>query len=750
VAEVAYNMNQDFVVRDRRRARGREDLANTPLPGYDEVDSTLEHRTEDEAILEQMHHRLYSARDWWRENHQAAYEDVRFAYGEQWPEDAKRDRAGRPCLQFNILPQYLHQIEGQVRQSRFNFHVMQSSGSNDKVPVWVAGQATMYPVAEVMEGLMRDIEHRSRAPHAYARAVQHAAEGGFGWLFVKTVRPQDNPFEMEIRVQHIKDRWSVLMDPFCEMDDFSDASWGAISQAVPLRDFQARYPETPADSFGIGSGFDAQYNRWWTGPGEVRLCHYFYKKPMKRTVWKLISRDGVEIVEYRDRIEDILDELAAGGYRKVDEVEVDGYQVKHHLCVGSRILEGPNDWPGLRIPLVPVIGREINVDGYNHYAGLVRWAWDPQRMFNYFTSSAIERVALAPKSPWLGTADQLGAHAALWRDQLKRPDGVLLYDHQDGVDPPQRQDPATMPTAEMQIVLHMRQAIMETLGMYEASLGRKSNETSGVAIQRRQHTSQANTFAFIDNLAYAIASVGEILCDIIPRVYSADATRRIIMPDDSQASVQLNHEIVDDETGKTFRIANLGLSRYTCAVRAGPAFSTVREEFVSMITELSRTNPQIMLGTLDLVINNLDIPNARELSRRFKMMMPRRLLRPEDQANLPEEQEEQPTPEQQAEIAKSQAAIEEAKAKVAIAESQRDGQQLGLQQEQERTRQQELKTQEAQARLETVTEKGAIDLDKAATESKAAAGQEMGDDKKLRAFVKREVARALSETRQAA
>lgn len=745
MADAVMNFNQDMAQLKNARSRERVDLAMDAVPGYEEVDTREKHLGEDEAILTLMRHRLNNARDWWQENHETARQDVRFAYGDQWPEGSKADRQGRPSLQFNLLPQYINQLIGQVRQSKFNLHVMQSSGMNDFAPVWAGGVASMYPIAEIMEGLIRDVERRSRADHGYARALQHAIEGGFGWLFIRTFRALDNPFDIEVRVEHVKDRWSVLMDPFSKQDDFSDASWGAITEPMPLRDFQEQYPGIPTSGFGAGSGFDGEYGRWWAGGDSVRLAHYFYKEPLKRTAVKLVSRDGAEIIEYKDNLESILDELAQGGYRKVDEIEVDAYKVKHIRCTGMSILDGPNDWPGLRIPLVPVLGREVNVDGYNYYFGLVRHAWDPQRMLNYFSSAAIERVALAPKAPWLGTAHQLAGHAADWRDQLKRPDGILMYNPDpEAKGPPERQEPASMPHAEMQIVLSMRQHVMETLGMYEASVGRRSNETSGVAIQRRQNTSQANTFAFIDNLAYSIASVGEILCDILPKIYSADQTKRIIMPDDTQANVQLNHEITDRQTGKKFKIANLGLARYTCTVRAGPSFSTVREEFVKMITELSRTNPQVMLGTLDLVINSLDIPNAREMSRRFKMMMPRHLLRPEDQANLPEPPQKPPTPEQEADMAKAQATTQKAQADVALVEKQLEIADRNLQQEQEQTRQQELKTRAEEAKLEAVTEKGAIDLENAEAEGQreSESGQ---DETKLRGMIRREIARAMSE-----
>ena len=718
------------------------DLANEPLPGYDVVDSRKEYHEHRSSLLEEMVHRVNSARDYWRNTYDAARADVDFAYNEQWPATAKADRQERPCLTFNLLPQYIHQVVGNVRQAKFNIHIKQTAGPNDKIPVWGGGGAgDMYPPAEIMEGLVRDVERRSKAERAYVRALQHAVEGGFGWLWVRTKRRPDNPFEVELSIEHIKDRWAVLMDPYCEMDDMSDARWGSFSQRVPMREFQARHPDVAPSAWSLGEGFDSNHRTWWGGDGHVRVGHYFYKDPEKRTALKLVhGQTGVEIMEYEDNLEPVLDELKEAGYNEQDSIELDSFRVKHVMATANAILDGPNDWPGMRIPIVPVVGREINMDGHNFYAGLTRWAYDPQRMFNYFASSAIERVALSPKAPWIATAEQIAGHEAQWGDQTRRNLGVLIYKHQEGVNMPRRQEPATMPTAEMQIVLQMRQAVMETLGMYEASIGQRSNETSGVAISKRQATSNSNTFDFIDNLAYAISSVGDILCDVIPKIYSGDVTRRILMPDDTQASVQLNHTIVDRETGKEYKIANLALMRYTCSARPGPAFNSVREEFVTMMTEWGRSDPEALMAVRDLIVNNLDVPNARELARRFKMLVPKHLLRPEDAANMPEPPQPPPTPEQQAEMAKAQAQQVKAEADIRIAQINTESEQLRLQQQQEQTRQARLKTQAESVRLEVVTEKGAANID--------GAEQEGADDERIANVARREVAKAEAEKRR--
>ena len=85
-----------------------------------------------------------------------------------------------------------------------------------------------------------------------------------------------------------------------------------------------------------------------------------------------------------------------------------------------------------------------------------------------------------------------------------------------------------------------RMLLQDTIGVHDASIGKRSNEVSGVALQERQERGDLGTYDFIDNLAKAVVRVGEILVDMIPRCYTTDYVRRVILPDDSEIMVDLN------------------------------------------------------------------------------------------------------------------------------------------------------------------------------------------------------------------
>src|SRR6476619_6471898 len=106
----------------------------------------------------------------------AAYEDLEFRIGEQWPTEVKRQREAdyRPCLTINKIPAFVQQITGDIRSMRPSIKV---------VPVDSRGDPK---TAEVLAGLVRYIENRSDARHAYAQGADSQVAAGIGHWRVLT------------------------------------------------------------------------------------------------------------------------------------------------------------------------------------------------------------------------------------------------------------------------------------------------------------------------------------------------------------------------------------------------------------------------------------------------------------------------------------------------------------------------------------------------------------------------------------
>jgi hypothetical protein len=180
--------------------------------------------------------------------------------------------------------------------------------------------------------------------------------------------------------------------------------------------------------------------------------------------------------------------------------------------------------------------------------------------------------------------------------------------------------------AVIQAMLQAGDGMKAVLGIYDASLGNRSNETSGVAITARQREGDVSTFHFIDNLSRAIRHAGRILIDLIPKVYSRERVIRIlgedmkpknvkIAPGAQQPEQQMGEE---DESAAIERIYDLTAGKYDLVVKSGPSYTTLREETRGELVEMMRAAPESAPILGPMYLRNSDWPGADEAADKIE------------------------------------------------------------------------------------------------------------------------------------
>jgi hypothetical protein len=238
-----------------------------------------------------------------------------------------------------------------------------------------------------------------------------------------------------------------------------------------------------------------------------------------------------------------------------------------------------------------------------------------------------------------------------------------------------------VPVAQMQLALTASDNLKAIMGIYDPSLGQRSNETSGRAINARKTASDTSNFHYIDNLSRAIRNAGEVILDLIPKVYNTARVIRILGPDGKDPKpVQINQPVKQPQMGpdgkpvmetvpgpngeqmqrlkEIERVFDLTTGKYDLVVKAGPSFATQREEFVALATEIIRAYPAAAPILADLIVKNYDIPEADEIVKRFEALLPQQL-----QGESPEAQA------MKAQLQKLAQMLGEARAKLQAAET---------------------------------------------------------------------------------
>jgi hypothetical protein len=304
-------------------------------------------------------------------------------------------------------------------------------------------------------------------------------------------------------------------------------------------------------------------------------------------------------------------------------------KVTQHIMNGCEIIE-TNEWPGKYIPIVPVYGDEVVIGGKRYLKSLIRDAKDAARMNNYWRTVSTELVALAPKAPWVGAAGAFTTDPN-WATANTENHSYLEYDPVPNAMPPQRQAFTGPPAGALQEAMNASDDMKSIMGLYDASLGAKSNETSGRAILARQREGDVSTFNFTDNLSRAIRHAGRIIADLIPKVYSTQRIIRTIAEDGSTRNVAVNQPTqptpehakeLGEQAQGILHVYDLTSGKYDVTCESGPSFTTKREEAAMQMTEFMRAVPQAGALIGDLLAKNLDWPGADEIADRLKAMLP--------------------------------------------------------------------------------------------------------------------------------
>jgi hypothetical protein len=328
------------------------------------------------------------------------------------------------------------------------------------------------------------------------------------------------------------------------------------------------------------------------------------------------------------------------GINVVQSRSVMGKKVLVSIVSGAEELDGPTESVFDRIPIITVYGNRGKVDGKWQYAGMVRWSRDPQKLLNYNLTTAQEIVSKQPKSPFLVTPKMLEGDSikAMW-DKANAIDAPYLAYNPDMQAPqgPQKLPPPDMPqalTAMAQLSVDMLKA---SDGIFDASVGARSNETSGKAIMARQREGDTATFDYQDSLNNGIRATGIAIVKAMPKIYDTPRTIRVLGRDGGEKYVKLYQPVRDEETGEMVTTNDLSAGKYDVAVSTGASFSTQRAEFVEMMMSLSQSNPAILQVAGDLIMGAMDFPKSDEVAERLKTLLP-----PQIQQSMQKDQKQSP------------------------------------------------------------------------------------------------------------
>lgn len=561
-------------------------------------------------VVSEAQKRYAQGRDAERENDQRALDDLNMYAGRQWDPNAERERKGdrRPALTDNRFPPLIKQVTGEIRRNPFAIRLSPADGAASP-----AG-------ARVLEGLIRYVERISAAPRVYSRLGQQTAQGGKGYIRLGLAWSDDDTFALDVKIQSIRNPFSVTVDPNAKEDDLSDARWMTIEQEMGADDFKEAYPDSSPSAFAMTA--PRAYQSWRSG-NKVKVLEYWVVKYTASTLHRVVhtrayfdreigqwvAPSGAEAI-VRDPDEQLLAEMYEEGWDVVQSRPSPKKTVCMYLLGGNETLEGPIEQPWSRIPIFRAVGEEIDIGDEVFRHGLVYHGRDNQRILNSARSYDFELVMAAPKAPYIVHEKQIEGYENEWRAAITRHLPYLRYKDVPGVAPPKRADPVGTNPGPQALGQSAIDGIKANVGIFDASIGRASRETSGVAIEARDAQADTGTFVYIDNLAACIEAVGRELVYVLPKVYGVREQITILGEDDAAEIVELDQQTKD----------GIFKGKYAVAVKTGPAYQTRREKENDSLIELAASAPPPLQPLYHLELAKRR-DGSEEFARRLETVM---------------------------------------------------------------------------------------------------------------------------------
>lgn len=552
------------------------------------------------------------------EDRKRAKEDLTFCdLGNQWPPDKGRVlEEESPRIVINLTKAMVRRVVNNIKQQR-------PRGKTHPV-----GDGADVQLSEVMNDLGRHVEARSTSV-AYDTGAESQVKMGWGYWRVLIEYVSGKSFMQDIKIAPIYNTFSVYMDPAALEPTGSDAGWCLIVGDMKRTEYKRKWPAADNAQWVASEGVDRE---GWESEETIRLAEYFRIREIPETLLEIKTGQGETLTIFESDLE--------GGRKAMPpediitkERETTRKQVEWFRLNGTKVVKR-EILPGTWIPIIRVEGDVTNIDGKVTRQGMVHSLIDPARMVNYGESAKVQRLGLAPKSPWIAAEGQLDGHPE-WETSNREPHAVLIYkpvtvmteQGEQVLPPPQRNPPAQIEQGFSEMTQAMRTNLIAVAGMpMEPGADTDATVVSGKAIQRRDKLSDQSHFHYYDKVTLSVQQTWRIILEYIRACYTDSEARRAIGEDGVTKMVDVNKTVVEDGVERILN--DLSVGEFDITMDTGAGYETRREEGSEALLQLLQSPPLAELIAqhgADLVFRSLDHPYMQELADRLQALTPQGL-----------------------------------------------------------------------------------------------------------------------------
>lgn len=580
----------------------------------------------------------------------------------QWTQeeiDALKERGQAPTV-YNVIAQSINWIIGSEKRGRSDFKVLPRRKDGGKA-------------AERKTALLKYLSDVNWLGFERSLAFEEAVKAGLGWL-ESQIQDEDDGEPIYAGAESWR---NIIFDSTYRRLDMSDCrylfrvKWVDLDVAVALfPDRKAQLEQAATDGFDTWGADDEdgdeamdslEYERSISGGARdsmnygrrrVRLIEAWFRHPervQKLKGWKSDFRGEV----YDPEDERHQEEIASG--RAVLAVAP---MMRMHcalMTTSDMLWLSPSPYRHNRYPFTPIWGFRRSRDGMPY--GVIRFMRGMQDDVNKRMSKALYILSSNKVLIEEGAVEDIDE----FRVEAARPDAVMTVKNGKlgavKLDVDRDLAPAHLELASRSISM-----IQQVGGVTDELLGRSTNAVSGVAIQARQEQGSVGTNKLFDNLRLAFQQHGEKELSLIEQFMTEEKQFRITNSRGSPEYVAVNDGLPENDITRTKADFIVDESEWR---------ATMRQAAVAELLEVAKTlPPEITLTMLDLLVENMDIPNRDEIVKRIRQITGQR--DPDSEEMTPEEQAKEEANKMQEQFNVEMAMLQKAEQEAKVQKAQAD------------------------------------------------------------------------------
>ncbi len=326
-------------------------------------------------------------------------------------------------------------------------------------------------------------------------------------------------------------------------------------------------------------------------------------------------------------------------------------KIIHYKIAGDYVLD-ESEFPAEDLPVIFVDQRSYyDKNGKQICCSFIQDAIDAQRYLNYLGTQCAYILKISRYDQFIGSKKNVQSLDTqdIWKNPLAA-QGLLIYDESpSGARPEQLKQPEL----SQSLMLQYQRAIEDmytSTGLYPSRLGQEGNEISGAAIDARTRQGSYSTFVAFNSINRAITAGGQIVNQMVPRVYDTERVLNLMTPDRGRQNITINQE--QDDYGEIIK-NDLRKGSFEVRLQAGPSYEGQKAQALESLNMVLQANPQLLNLFADLYAENLPLVNTIEIKNRLKTIVPPDILEAGKTGQMPKEAAK-PNPQDQAIMAEIQ------------------------------------------------------------------------------------------------